>query len=250
MDIQKCFDTRAQSFDISPWVSDQKIAALFEQQIPRDGNVCILDVGGGTGLLTDILQQIFPQHQFINVDISIEMLKLAKARGGVCVVGDASALPISTSKIDIVLMRQVLHYINDLSTVFRECARVLKPGGSIHIGQFVPHDETDQQWMLQVLKLRQPLRKNFLRVEEIEDLLRCSGFQANIVASVLVPESLTSWLGRYETKDVETYQKIWNTFCEAANINTARNVELREQDIVFVNRFALITGTKIVNCNG
>lgn len=49
--------------------------------------------------------------------------------GGNNVVADAENLPFPDNHFDVAIMHAVMEHIPDVSAAFRECARVLKPGG-------------------------------------------------------------------------------------------------------------------------
>jgi SAM-dependent methyltransferase len=55
--------------------------------------------------------------------------------------GDLYALPADLARFDLVILHQVLHFMDDPARAVREAARVLKPGGRIVIVDFAPHHE-------------------------------------------------------------------------------------------------------------
>lgn len=106
----------------------------------------LLDLGTGTG---QMLQLLAPRaRRAIGLDISPAMLAVARARleaAGLRHVqlrqGDLYALPADLARFDLVILHQVLHYMDDPARAVREAARVLKPGGRIVIVDFAPHQE-------------------------------------------------------------------------------------------------------------
>lgn len=90
----------------------------------------VLDVGGGTGLA----RALFPaDSRYVCLDSDSVKLAgfLQKYPSGLTVLADATAMPIETGSVDVVLCRFVTHHVPDeqLPAVLRECARVLKPTG-------------------------------------------------------------------------------------------------------------------------
>jgi len=90
----------------------------------------VLDLGCGNG----ILLQTIEDHRCLpfGLDISFEMVNSARTRAGnrtSLMVSDANTLPLSSSSIDAVICRGVLHHVPNLDLTFREVHRVLKPGG-------------------------------------------------------------------------------------------------------------------------
>ena len=75
------------------------------------------------------------------------MLLLARARierAGLrhCSVrqGDIYDLAVPAGSFDVVIIHQVLHFLDDGGRAIREAARVLAPGGRLLVVDFAPHD--------------------------------------------------------------------------------------------------------------
>lgn len=92
----------------------------------------ILDVGGGSGLPSSLWPA---DATYLCLDI--DPVKLAgfrrKGRPGVAVLGDGTHLPFLSGSVDLVVCKNVTHHLSDaqLPELFRETARVLKPGRRI-----------------------------------------------------------------------------------------------------------------------
>jgi SAM-dependent methyltransferase len=67
------------------------------------------------------------------VDVSVAMLEAALSRNGsgdaAFVQGDATQLPLASERFDCVVMFGGIHHVADRLGLFREVARVLRPGG-------------------------------------------------------------------------------------------------------------------------
>lgn len=55
--------------------------------------------------------------------------------------GDLYALPIQRNSVDLAIMHQVLHYLDDPARALKEAARILAPGGRLLVVDFAPHQE-------------------------------------------------------------------------------------------------------------
>ena len=96
-----------------------------------------------------MLELFAPQaERAVGVDLSSAMLGVARGRleeTGLRNVqlrqGDIYALPIERNSVDLAIMHQVLHYLDDPGRALREAARVLAPGGRLLVVDFAPHDE-------------------------------------------------------------------------------------------------------------
>ena len=95
-----------------------------------------------------MLELFGPQiERGLGIDLSLEMLALARARlerAGLrhCSVrqGDIYALPVPRDAFDVVVIHQVLHFLDDGARAIAEAARVLRPSGRLLVVDFAPHD--------------------------------------------------------------------------------------------------------------
>ena len=92
----------------------------------------VLDVGCGDGAFGQALLSA-GADQYVGIDPSAEMLKLAQANcpAGVFVQSSAENHAYPTATIDIAISRLALHYVSDqgLETTLNGVHRALKPGG-------------------------------------------------------------------------------------------------------------------------
>lgn len=88
----------------------------------------VLDLACGTGDLARDLEHA--GHHAIGVDLSAGMLRAAHTDVPL-VRGDAAVLPFARGALDGVVCGFALRNFVDLAVVFREIARVLRPGGRI-----------------------------------------------------------------------------------------------------------------------
>lgn len=98
----------------------------------------VVDVGCGAGLDAQMAgRYVGEAGVVIGVDMSREMLGVARAglHGDVqnvkFVEGDATALPVASGWVDLVISNGVLNLAADKSKAFAEIARVLRPGGRL-----------------------------------------------------------------------------------------------------------------------
>jgi SAM-dependent methyltransferase len=97
---------------------------------PLAADARVLDVGCGNGILW---ASAFGTANVVGVDYSHGMCRLAHARGMLVYHANALALPFAAHQFDLVYSAESIQYIDDLSGVLRELARVCRPGGHIVI---------------------------------------------------------------------------------------------------------------------
>jgi trans-aconitate 2-methyltransferase len=101
------------------------------------GNELVLDVGCGTGRLTEKLLNRLPRGRVVGIDLSSNMLQVAREflrpRFGnriQLVMADASALP-TIGAADAIFSTATFHWVRDHPRLFRTLHAALKPGGRV-----------------------------------------------------------------------------------------------------------------------
>lgn len=127
-------------------IAEDRVESAIREAIGPAPLEAVLDIGTGTGRM---LELVAPQAtRVLGIDQSPQMLSVARDRidrAGLRNVqlrqGDMFALPVEHNAFDLVILHQVLHYLDDPSRALREAARTLRPGGRLLVVDFAPHGE-------------------------------------------------------------------------------------------------------------
>jgi predicted TPR repeat methyltransferase len=98
----------------------------------------VLDVGCGTGLVGQALRERGFAGRITGLDISEESLEIARQRGAYDSVDRADLqqrLPVEDDSVDAVVCVGVMTYLPEVEAVWRELARVTRPGGLVVVTQ-------------------------------------------------------------------------------------------------------------------
>ena len=154
-------------------VRRQALPQLHEVFAARDQRkLKLIDIGCGTGRFLDCLKQVWPRLPVLGLDMSEAYVKFAKqhlkrfSRINLS-VGNAEALPVADESQDALTSIFVFHELPPKvrRVVFRECARVLKPGGRLILVDSLQHgDQPDYDGLLDLFpqSYHEPYYRSYL----------------------------------------------------------------------------------------
>lgn len=155
-------------------VADDVVEAAIVKALGSAPLGAVLDLGTGTGRMLQLLSD--RAERLVGVDASHAMLAVARARLAEAQVRaelrqcDVYALPFEMKGFDLIVLHQVLHFLDDPARVLREAALRLRPGGRLLVVDFAPHAH-------EFLRSEQAHRRLGFSAAQIEGWFRDAGLQ-------------------------------------------------------------------------
>jgi ubiquinone/menaquinone biosynthesis C-methylase UbiE/DNA-binding transcriptional ArsR family regulator len=181
-------------------VADEAVEAAIKSALAATPLRSLLDLGTGTGRMLELFGPDLERG--LGLDLSLDMLALARARldrAGLknCSVrqGDIYDLALPRDSFDVVLIHQVLHFLDDGGRAIEEAARVLRPGGRLLVVDFAPHD-------LEFLREEHAHRRLGFPADTVSQWIKAAGLDV-VLHQALPPDpasqgkiAVSLWLGR------------------------------------------------------
>ena len=167
-------------------VPERQVEAAILASVGDGPFRAMLDVGTGTGRMLELLAPRY--ERALGIDLSAAMLAVARAnleRAGIAHarvrIGDGTSLPVVRDSYDLVLIHQVLHFLDDPALALEEAAAALAPGGRLIVVDFAPHS-------LEFLREEQAHRRLGFSREQVEQWISGAGLALTEVRD-LAPET-------------------------------------------------------------
>ena len=182
------FDDLADRYDATTqWRQHPELLDALHRPVAVGARV--LDVGAGTGLAGE--RYLGDGAIVVSLDPSAGMLRRARERTTIPVIGFAEDLPFLEDTFDLVVVRQVLHYAEPAAAL-AEVARVLVPGGRVCVAQTVSRSAAASELWSQLTQYTQPLRERVLTSDDVDAWLRAAGLVPEPAQTMTVPRSDTA----------------------------------------------------------
>ena len=177
--IRSTFNDAASNYDDNAFLQSEIANRLAEKlKVISIKPQTIIDLGSGTGLLSNKTAEIFPNANLICVDFAQQSLLENPQNLKVC--ANAYELPFASNSVDFIVSNLMMQWCPDLKALFNECFRVLKPEGLILFTTFGPDTlkELKRSWSAVDSSAHV---NNFIDMHDIGDQMLQSGFQSPIM---------------------------------------------------------------------
>jgi trans-aconitate 2-methyltransferase len=125
----------ARTYDVSSHPQQAWAADVLGRLAEVAVGATVLDVGCGTGRVTEQLLELVPRGRVLAFDASPAMVELARARlGNRAEVWCQDVLSLRLAEpVDVVVSNAVLHWVTDHERLWRVLAEALRPGGRLEV---------------------------------------------------------------------------------------------------------------------
>ena len=217
--VRNSFNNASSKYNENAFLQNEIASRLSEKlKVISIKPESIIDLGSGTGFLSEKTANIFPDASLICLDFAQQSLIKNTQKLKVC--ADAYQLPFKSNSIDFVISNLMMQWCPDLKTLFDECHRVLKPQGLILFTTFGPETLKELKRSWSVVDKEAHVNE-FIDMLDIGDQMIQSGFQSPIMEM----EKLTL-----------TYEKVLDLMKDLKGIG-AQSVENRSKSLTGKTKF-------------
>ncbi|PCG88171.1 Arsenite methyltransferase [Penicillium occitanis (nom. inval.)] len=146
----------------------------------------VVDLGSGGGIDVFLAaRKVGPKGKAIGIDMTKNMVELAKNNANsiglpntLFIEASITSIPLPDSSVDCIISNCVINLVprNDKPSVFKEIARLLKPGGRLAISDILARKALPQR-VANNLALYVGCIAGASQVAEYEEYLTCAGFK-------------------------------------------------------------------------
>jgi SAM-dependent methyltransferase len=167
------FTARSGRYDQSSrWCTDQALLTTLFAHLAPAADAVVLDVACGTGLVSRQFKG--KVGKVIGVDLTEAMFEQGRPHVDGLVQGSAERLPFRDHAFDLAVERQGIQFM-DAPKAVAEMVRTVRPGGKVGLVQLCAYGKEDQAEYFEILRLRNPARKNFFLRGDLAGLLLAAG---------------------------------------------------------------------------
>ncbi len=179
--IRQAFSDAAIQYDVLTSLHKEIGRELMRKVNTLDDAKRILDIGMGTGWLTNKLKFYFPDAVVVGMDFAPGMIDAAKHKneeGFRIIQADAADIPFKNDSFDVIISNLAYQWVEDLNKSFMHCRQSLKKDGLLTLTMF--GYSTFQELFLTLEKTNKddnPFLRRLASREAVYEALTQSGFR-------------------------------------------------------------------------
>ena len=213
---------RSATYEKVGWVKNNELLSVLLGFLP-DYCQTILDLGVGTGAFANIVSK--NSYKVYGLDISLDMMTNVSDEV-LKIQGDVQFLPFRANSIDCVVMRNVLHYIQDKERTTREIYDVVKNDGYFLFSQVVPFSDeisSEYDWLI-------GRNIHYPTINEVKSLYSIFNIE-DITEIVLPSQSILNWLNNTKKSKKEKEEVLQRHHDTSKRYKSLVNYRENEKDI-------------------
>ena len=181
--IRESFNRRADTYDNYAIIQKEVAGRIFDRLSgikikPKS----ILDLGCGTGSLTQKISTLYPDAKIVPLDFSEEMLRICRSKvskvNPIC--ADIENIPIIESRFDLIISSLTFHWATDLYSTFLKIHKLLKDDGCFLFSSIGPDTLLELREVLSKID-KQDRVNRFIDMHHYGDALLKIGFSDPVV---------------------------------------------------------------------
>lgn len=237
------FEKRAGRYETdSLWITSEainKVPLSFFINLDSLGD--LIDVGGGTGYLTQYLSSHIGYKSLTVLDLSPAMLNIAKKR-----LPDASIIcdsiehfkELNNSQYDTIVARQILHYVDDVKKTIKTLKTAMKENGLLYIGQFVVPGVLSDYWHASFIKKISVNRKRSFIQDDFLSLFVDEGLKIQKTIYTPYEENIKSFYKRKTNQDLN-YHELYSYAVGSLNEDVKKEllIKITDDNLFFTVQF-------------
>jgi malonyl-ACP O-methyltransferase BioC len=186
--VRKAFSGSAHRYDefaqLQQRIGDQLLTRFSKQK----SFAHILDVGMGTGRMTEQLAQQFPGAQVVGVDFAEGMVAQARQRSRdyAVVQADAALLPFPPGQFDLIISNLAYQWVEEFGRAFLQNYQVLRPKGEFVAAFFGWHSLRELFECLVAAGAHDFFPRRLPALSDVEQALRASRFHIRELYSEVI----------------------------------------------------------------
>lgn len=189
--VQSHFTARAARYDNSSrWCTDRLLLEKIFTSLSPGPDDRVLDIACGTGLVAEAFRGRV--RSIVGIDMNEAMFSQGLGHLDYLVNSIGEKLPFKNGVFAKTVERQGIQFMNAEAAV-SEMSRVTSPGGRICLVQLCAYDQDDRDEYFEILRLRNPARRNFFTRNDLKTLLEEAGCTDILVHDFITEEDVDRW---------------------------------------------------------